>query len=62
MLQFLSIDEIDLERKLTTIPKPLLNYGLYTGAPINAEWAAPPIRPTAEAHAEKLISHGTPAR
>lgn len=62
MLQFSSIDEIDPGRKLTAIPDPLLNYGLYTGAPINPDWAAPPIRPTAEAHAENLIRHGTPVR
>lgn len=62
MLQFSSIDEVDPDRKLTTIPKPLLNYGLYTGAPIAREWAAPAIRPTAEAHAESLIMHGTPVR
>ena len=60
MLEFSAIDEIDPGRKLSTVPPPLLNYGLYTGAKIID--AKPAIKPTAEAHAENLVRNGTPIR
>jgi hypothetical protein len=60
MLEFSAIDEIDPGRKLSAVPPPLLNYGLYTGA--NIIGAKPAVKPTAEAHAEAFVKNGAPVR
>lgn len=60
MVEYSFVEEIDPGRKFTSTPKPLLNYGRYTGYQMPN--VNPALQTDEKAIVDNLISIGTPAR